>query len=682
MPDKDNGSPRKPRGTRKASLSAFADDWPDAMPAAVAAASVEETDTPPERQRIAKAMARAGLCSRRDAEAWILEGRVSVNGEVLKSPARDVGPGDRIEVDGAPLPAAEKTRLFLFHKPRGLVTSDHDPEGRETIFDHLREHWPQGPRVVTVGRLDINTEGLLLLTNDGGLARMLELPKTGWLRRYRVRANGETDQAQLDALGAGIEIDGIEYAGIEAKLDRSQGANCWLTMGLREGKNREIKRVLEHLGLEVNRLIRLSFGPFQLLDLAEGAVEEVRTRVLKDQLGAALAAEAGVDFGEAPAPAATVEPARIVSDQAAVAAKGGRDKAERGTGRADRPARDKRVRAGDPRPQQSRASEQKSGERPLRRREAPISSAAEERSRPRRHVSTLRTTEADAARSGPRKRIERTDTRDRHDRTVTVERKVTARPPGVSPSAEGKRARIARSGGARRQNSETRDDTQRPDARGTGVRFRSGGDRNQHDARSARSSADKERPQRSSRESGERAAPTRGRSASSDGERRDTRPARPSAGGGDRPQRASRGSSEHSASARTRTASGGGDRREARPARSSTAGERPSRARREDGGRSAEMPPRADRPARTGPRPPRREEGGRHDGPGKLRGDRGGGGAAGAPARSSRGPYKGPSGSSGKGRPAAGGKPGGRPSGGSRPGGRPAGGGAPGRSKR
>ncbi len=176
--------------------------------------------------------------------------------------------------------------------------------------------------MVTVGRLDINTEGLLLLTNDGGLARMLELPKTGWLRRYRVRANGETDQAQLDALGAGIEIDGIEYAGIEAKLDRSQGANCWLTMGLREGKNREIKRVLEHLGLEVNRLIRLSFGPFQLLDLAEGAVEEVRTRVLKDQLGAALAAEAGVDFGEAPAPAATVEPARIVSDQAAACSQG------------------------------------------------------------------------------------------------------------------------------------------------------------------------------------------------------------------------------------------------------------------------------------------------------------------------------------------------------------------------
>ena len=511
MPDNDNGSPRKPRGTRKASPRSFADDWSDATPPAAEPHDTEAAETPPERQRIAKAMARAGLCSRRDAEAWILEGRVSVNGEVLKSPARDVGPDDRVIVDGVPLPAPEKTRLFLFHKPRGLVTSDHDPEGRETIFDHLREHWPQGPRVVTVGRLDINTEGLLLLTNDGGLARMLELPKTGWLRRYRVRANGETDQAQLDALGAGIEIDGIEYAGIEAKLDRSQGANCWLTMGLREGKNREIKRVLEHLGLEVNRLIRLSFGPFQLLDLAEGAVEEVRTRVLRDQLGAALAAEAGVDFGDAPAPAVTVEPARIVSDKAAPAPKGGRDKAERGTQRGDRPNRDKRVRAGDPRPQQSRASE-RTGERPLRRREAPASTASEERARPRRHVSTLRTAEAEAARSGPRKRVERTDTRDRHDRTVTVERKVTARPPGVSPSADGKRARIARSGGTRQPEAETRDDTPRRDTRGAGARPRPADGGERRNARPARSST-ADRPQRTFREGGDRTASARGQGA-------------------------------------------------------------------------------------------------------------------------------------------------------------------------
>ncbi|MDB5649257.1 MAG: Pseudouridine synthase, partial [Hyphomicrobiales bacterium] len=211
-----------------------------------------------EGERIAKTMARVGLCSRRDAEAWIAEGRVAVNGEVLTTPAVNVTMQDRITVDGKPLAARERTRLFLFNKPRGLVTTDHDPEGRATIFDALPADLP---RVVTIGRLDINTEGLLLLTNDGGLARVLELPSTGWLRRYRVRANGTTDQAQLDELRKGITIEGIDYAGIEANLDRVQGANVWLTMGLREGKNREIKRVLEHLGLAVNRLIRLSYGP-------------------------------------------------------------------------------------------------------------------------------------------------------------------------------------------------------------------------------------------------------------------------------------------------------------------------------------------------------------------------------------------------------------------------------------
>ena len=198
-----------------------------------------------------------------------------------------------MRVDGQRLAAHERTRLFLFHKPRGLVTTARDPEGRPTIFDALP---PDLPRLVAVGRLDINTEGLLLLTNDGGLARVLELPSTGWLRRYRVRAHGSIDQARLDALSEGITVDGIDYAGIEARLDREQGSNAWITMGLREGKNREIKRVLEHLGLAVNRLIRVSFGPFELGDLAEGEVAEVRTRVLRDQLGAKLAREAGADF--------------------------------------------------------------------------------------------------------------------------------------------------------------------------------------------------------------------------------------------------------------------------------------------------------------------------------------------------------------------------------------------------
>src|SRR5271168_2842925 len=225
-------------------------------------------------QRIAKAMARAGLCSRRDAEAWIEAGRVSVNGAILESPAFNVGPDDDVRVDGEPLRAPERTRLFFFHKPRGLVTTARDPEERRTIFDALPLDLP---RVVAVGRLDINTEGLLLLTNDGGLARVLELPSTGWLRRYRVRAHGTIDQAALDALSGGITIDGVDYLGIEAKLDREQGSNVWITLGLREGKNREIKKVLEHLGLAVNRLIRVSFGPFELADLAEGEAAEVRT---------------------------------------------------------------------------------------------------------------------------------------------------------------------------------------------------------------------------------------------------------------------------------------------------------------------------------------------------------------------------------------------------------------------
>lgn len=249
--------------------------------------------TTPPGERIAKAMARAGVASRRDAEAMVLAGRVSVNGETLASPARNVTDDDRILVDGAPLPLRERSRLWIFHKPRGVVTTAKDPEGRQTVFDVLPDDLP---RVVAVGRLDINTEGLLLLTNDGGLAKVIAHPDTGWLRRYRVRAHGDTDQAQLDKLARGVTIDGMEYGPVEATLDRVQGDNVWLTLGLREGKNREVKRILEHLGLSVNRLIRLSFGPFQLGDLEVGLVEEVRTRVLKDQLGKTLAAEAGVDF--------------------------------------------------------------------------------------------------------------------------------------------------------------------------------------------------------------------------------------------------------------------------------------------------------------------------------------------------------------------------------------------------
>ncbi|MDN3718326.1 pseudouridine synthase [Roseibium salinum] len=238
-------------------------------------------------------MARAGLCSRREAETWIENGRVQLNGQVLTTPAVTVTADDTVLVDGNTLPTRERTRLWLYHKPRGLVTTNKDPEGRPTVFDRLPEDLP---RVLTVGRLDINTEGLLLLTNDGGLARVLELPTTGWLRRYRVRAFGRVTQAGLDSLKEGIAIEGVLYGAIEATLDKEQGDNVWMTVGLREGKNREVKRVLEHMGLTVNRLIRVSYGPFQLMELPEGQVREIRGRVLRDQLGDTLAEEAGADF--------------------------------------------------------------------------------------------------------------------------------------------------------------------------------------------------------------------------------------------------------------------------------------------------------------------------------------------------------------------------------------------------
>jgi 23S rRNA pseudouridine2605 synthase len=241
--------------------------------------------------RVAKAIAHAGLCSRRDAEALIAAGRVAVNGRVLTTPAHLVAPGEKITVDGKKLPEPEGTRLWRYHKRRGLVTSHKDPRGRKTVFEAL----PQGlPRVVSVGRLDINTEGLILLTTDGALARHLELPSTGWLRRYRVRAHGRVTQAVLDRLQQGITIDGVRYGPVEARLDREQGSNLWLTISLREGKNREVKRIAEHLGLTINRLIRVSFGPFLLGDLAEGAVEEVKRRVLADQLGPKLAGAFGL----------------------------------------------------------------------------------------------------------------------------------------------------------------------------------------------------------------------------------------------------------------------------------------------------------------------------------------------------------------------------------------------------
>lgn len=223
-------------------------------------------------ERIAKRLARAGICSRREAERWIAEGRVKVDGKVLDTPAFLVTAASRIEVDGKLVSAPERTRLWRFHKPRGLVTTHRDPQGRPTIFGAL----PKGlPRVISVGRLDLNSEGLLLLTNDGGLARHLELPATGLKRRYRVRVHGRVDPAKLAELANGITIAGIEYDVIEAELERQQGANAWVNFALTEGKNREIRRICEHLMLTVNRLIRVSYGPFELATLPLGRVEEV-----------------------------------------------------------------------------------------------------------------------------------------------------------------------------------------------------------------------------------------------------------------------------------------------------------------------------------------------------------------------------------------------------------------------
>jgi 23S rRNA pseudouridine2605 synthase len=530
-------------------------------------------------QRIAKVMARAGLCSRRDAETWIEAGRVSVNGAILDSPAFNVGPDDDVRVDGERLRAAERTRLFFFHKPRGLVTTARDPEGRRTIFEALPEDLP---RVVAVGRLDINTEGLLLLTNDGGLARVLELPATGWLRRYRVRAHGEVLQAQLDALRDGVTIEGIHYAGIEARLEREQGSNVWIMMGLREGKNREIKRVLEHLGLSVNRLIRVSFGPFELGDLPEGAVAELNTRILRDQLGLKLAKQAGANF-DAP-----------VESRAAPVAAPAREARRSGGERPRAPARGREDRAEIARELAVR------GQRPET--VAP---------RKRKHVSALRA-EAQAAVEGPRKRIERAATSDRKGREIKVERIMVARPPTPEPVRErgsrlqgqraahagGPKARGGRpglvEGSARREQSESR--AARPFREKS--RSAEGGGR---DDRTHRSEAEPKREYSGNREGG----PPR-RAAASEAGVREGLPDRPASrpfAGKRNPVPASEGRPYRQAA----KSGDAGEGREARPARSGP--------KREFAGKREGGPARAGRPFRAGP--PR--EGGK---PGKSVGKR------------------------------------------------------------
>jgi 23S rRNA pseudouridine2605 synthase len=255
-----------------------------------------EKPTPP-GDRIAKVLARAGIASRRESERMIEAGRIAVNGRTIDSPALNVTTKDRITVDGKPLSEPEPERLWLYHKPPGLVTTTRDEKGRATIFDDLPEDMP---RVMSIGRLDLNSEGLLLLTNDGAIKRRLELPSTGWLRKYRVRINGRPKDEGFAQLRAGLVIDGERFQPMQVTLDRQQGANAWLTVALREGKNREIRRAMEDIGLVVNRLIRVSYGPFQLGNLKPGEVQEVRRRVLREQLGLAAA----------PAPTGTAQPTR------------------------------------------------------------------------------------------------------------------------------------------------------------------------------------------------------------------------------------------------------------------------------------------------------------------------------------------------------------------------------------
>ncbi|MBA1156188.1 pseudouridine synthase [Microvirga sp. Marseille-Q2068] len=503
---------------------------------------------------MAKVIARAGVASRRDAEVLIAEGRVTLNGKVLESPAINVTAADKITVDGEPLPAKERTRLWLFHKPRGLVTTARDPEGRPTVFDNLPEDLP---RVVAVGRLDINTEGLLLLTNDGGLARVIAHPDTGWLRRYKVRAHGEINQADLDKLRDGISIDGIDYGPIEARLDRMQGDNVWITMGLREGKNREIKRILEHLGMQVNRLIRMSFGPFQLGDLEVGLVEEVRTKVLRDQLGEALAAEAGVDF-ESP----------VREPIAPFGSSKKQDREERGE-RPSRFARDRdderprRRRDDDERPSRGRGGDrfERDEEEPKKRpsrldvktsvwRAGETDEDAPRRRSPRRGADPK---EARAA-SGERQRERVGAIASSEGRKVVVERLV--RQPQEEEAPAPRRGRTAAGGEDRPRRRDDRDAAPARRGRETGERpFRAHGD--------------DERP-RKPREAGDR--PFRSR----DGDK----PFRPRGEGGERPFRSREG----------------GEDRPRKPQ-----GDRPFRARGDDD-RPRRGPPRGDAPSRGGPR--------------------------------------------------------------------------------
>ena len=606
-------------------------------------------------ERISKVMARAGVASRRDIERMILDGRVKLNGVLLDTPVVNVTLTDKIEVDDVPIRGIERTRLWLYHKPAGLVTTNADPEGRPTVFDNLPEELP---RVMSIGRLDINTEGLLLLTNDGGLARVLELPTTGWLRRYRVRAHGEIDQEALDKLKEGIAVDGVLYGSIDATLDRTQGSNVWITMGLREGKNREIKNVLGALGLEVNRLIRISYGPFQLGELPEGHVLEVRGRTLRDQLGPRLVEDAKANFdaplynapavaepGEADAQPARTTPARTAKEERPRRERP-EDKRERALSRLDtkRDAkRDDRREGGhkdDDRAKRQPLGPRRSanvwmapGARPLGEKAAAKAAKNAKTASRRGEIERPQRSGFDRPDEGPRVRINRVDEGD--GEWIRSSEEAPRRSRGDDEGFDRKRSRGDRPQGDRPARGD-RPFGDRP--RGERGSRSEGGDRPraksfQGEARSDRSFGD--RPSRGDRPFGDK---PRGDRPFGDKPRGDRRPR---AEGDERP----------------RSKSFGGEQRSERPRGERSFGDRPPRGDRPFGDRPQGERSFGDRPAGKpfGKKPGGGKSFGGKPG-GKPGGSRGFGGKPGGAGR----PSSGPRGGSGRGGPGRGGPKGGK----------------------
>ncbi|MGG6897291.1 pseudouridine synthase [Rhizobium sp. BR 315] len=628
-----------------------------AKPAKASAAGVadEAAAGDGKAERISKVMARAGVASRRDIERMIMDGRVTLNGVLLDTPVVNVTLSDKIEVDGVPIRGIERTRLWLYHKPAGLVTTNADPEGRPTVFDNLPEDLP---RVMSIGRLDINTEGLLLLTNDGGLARVLELPTTGWLRRYRVRAHGEIDQEALDKLKEGIAVDGVLYGSIEATLDRTQGSNVWITMGLREGKNREIKNVLGALGLEVNRLIRISYGPFQLGELPEGRVLEVRGRTLRDQLGPRLVEDAKANFD------APLYNAPAVAD------------AEEAEVKPVRAAKEERPRRERPEDKRERALSRLDTKRDDRRDEGRREGGRKDDDRPKHQPVGPRRSANVWMAPGARPLGEKAAAKAAKNARTATKRGETERPQrsGFDRSDEGPRVRINRvdeGDGEWIRSSEEAPRRSRGDDEGFD-RKRSRGDRPQGDrpARGDRPSGDRPRGDRafSDRPRGERGSRPEGgdrpRAKSFQGEARSERSFgdRPSRGDrpfgdkphgdrpfGDKPRGDRRPRAE--GDERPRGKSFGGEQRSERPRGDRPFGDRPPRGDRPFGDRPQGERSSGDRPAGKpfGKKPGGGKSFGGKPG-GKPGGSRGFGGKPGGAGRPSGGPGRGGPGRGGAGR--------------------------------